>query len=1384
MAENIKVAVRVRPFSRPEYESHAECVVSMSGTTTTLLTSPPTKPFQFDYNYWSVDPEDPNYASQDMVMADLGSPFLDNALKGYNCCMFAYGQTGTGKSFSIMGFPQTPGVVPMVIEALFSQKEIFAQKDKLGQRSEELRIWVSFVELYNERLRDLLHPSLDVQDLKAVENPDLGVFIPGLTEAPCKELADVHKLMDFGTKKRVTASTNMNATSSRSHAIFGIRVQRLSGHRPAEGKRDDRKVFCSRLSLIDLAGSERVGRAGNADVPMRRDRCTINQSLSALGGVVKESLKLQEKNSKKNAKALRLKDAIPFHVSKLTLLLRDALIGNSRTYMLATISPASKDLLDTLSTLRFASNVKKLRTVPKHSASRRDDLLGSLQAEMKRLRRELETIPEENLTGRRTLLLEDIAERERLFTELRRPHAQQLEDARRLEAARDLLFKDKCLSEEGITEAEGIGENVPYLLNMNEDPALAGCIMYFLPARMQVTVGADPSNKIVIKGLGIPANLCCITNNVEEIVLTMALESNTHQTARVCVNGSALHPDERRVLKHNDKLFFGRSSALRLIVPEAARLLSKAESMAPEDVHEADPIRSLVVEDSRAWGELQLYLEDLWQRLGEDRGGELFSYLAEASHLVDEANEITAELRPNDRLKFEVELVWDIHRDAQDIIVIRLLEYRQNKPDGAAQDEGQAEASDFNTRVVTYWTLPKFKVRLDHMRDCFDQHLHLGGWRRSGDCLEDPWMEPCIVELRQRVRSNVDTEMQRRKLAKSPSPRVISSRSVLPLEPEARKDDNAKVTRASYVAPKMFSPDDKIKKRFADPSPPEAIAAPEKVASEVIEAPVDFAEARPTSSADSSRIPGCAVSKDELIATLQQQLKDKTDKEELYKLRIMSLQQQIGLYDQKIRQSSSSHLVAQPLPVSTAPSLPPQLAQAPQTSPALSSTLLAMPQELVLPVSVASSLQPQVAQAPQASPALGSTLLAMPQEVLPLPGSMLIPITRERDRSNSAGRMSLRDNTVLREASSSVVRDVSHERAVQRGVLLSPSRQLTRPLSPPSRIASPPRQLSVPQSLTMEISTSPTRQLSVPQHLSAERSHSPLRQLSVPKHLVPEHIASPPRQLSVPQQLGADRAASPRRHSWQLPMPTQLGITSPLRQISIPQQLGTERISSPRRQLSLPQQIGVDTTSRSGSRQASPSAKVSPAAQTRLASRIIRTASPVRASMAVSCATPMLQGSTSVLPGGSTLLPIGSLSNHGSYTMAVSASGAGSGRSRSDRERSREGPKTDPTPLVPPLALPRDGLLNTACNETCAPQLQPPAGSRLLPRVATRTVPLLTRLSEAPLQMDGSRPASLSSPAGQQSVLSPVSVVPITPGGPRMRYTTTSIAQPIQVASR
>eukprot|EP00434_Breviolum_minutum_P017216 symbB.v1.2.015197.t1/scaffold1129.1/size136302/5 len=252
--------------------------------------------------------------------------------------------------------------------------------------------------------------------------------------------------------------------------------------------------------------------------------------------------------------------------------------------------------------------------------------------------------------------------------------------------------------------------------------------------------------------------------------------------------------------QHHDKLFLGRVSAVRLIVPEVVRSLGQARlfqsfsiavvvattttqagSALPDREQDAELLRAVIPEDSRAWADLQLRLEDLRSRLGEESGQEVFQTLLEASNLVDEANEITAAVK-EEKMKFEVELVWDIHRAgaATDIVVIRLMKAKEmaEKDD---EDKSQAsQSSEQDDMAVTYWTLLKFKARLDQMRDCFDEKQKHGRWNGSGDCLRDPWMEPSIVELRQRLIAHVDAESKRRSASKATIPS-------LPVSPRERE---------------------------------------------------------------------------------------------------------------------------------------------------------------------------------------------------------------------------------------------------------------------------------------------------------------------------------------------------------------------------------------------------------------------------------------------------------------------------------------------------------------------------------------------------------------------------------------------------------------------
>lgn len=925
MAEAIKVAVRVRPFNQREKDLGSTCVVSMSGKETVIQTDPAPKTFTYDYSYWThTSPSDPAYASQETLMNDIGVVILENAYKGFNGCLFAYGQTGAGKSYSVMGGGDSPGIIPRSVEA------IFKDKDKMESSGDsEFRIWIAFVEIYNEQCRDLLHPGGETCELKVMEHPDMGVYIPGLTEAPCKKAEDVQKLMDFGTKKRVVAATNMNATSSRSHAVFTVKVQRLQGAPPEEGKKDARKAMNAKINLVDLAGSERVNKTG-AEGATLKEGCAINQSLSALGMVIKELSEAMAKVGSKKGGLDKVKDQVSFRASKLTFLLKDSLAGNSKTFMIAALSPASDNTEETLSTLRFASSVKKIKTVAKVNMDKKDEMIQNLQAEIKKLK--AATGKAGGVEGVGEEIQEDLQERERLLNEMKKTYDHQLEEATHLEAARDDALKDMGLSGDEIDEVFGIEKDTPYMLNMSDDPSLTGCLMYFLKPGIVTTIGSNEENGIVLKGLGIPDHLCQIENiDQKKIMISMSQvpgEAGLGPKGRVCVNGNLLSGDTGRQLKHSDKIFFGRAYAMRLVIPAAAKILGTAESMAlSEDLHEQDLIKSLVPEDSEAWGELQLYLEDLWQRLGEERGRDLFQHLSEASHLVDEANDITAEMRPADRMKFEVELVWDIHRDAQDIIVIRVMQF---PPDG------------MDASVLCYWTLVKFKERLDMMRDCYDVFHHKGEWSAQGDCLEDPWLEPSIVELKHRMHCHAEGEVRKsneksdilddaeKDVAKVPGAKAAvaaKGKAAAKADPKAltngrplakaagkavakSKASVKAVAKREVLEDKTVVTDDVTVTTTVTETPfAEAVTT---VTEEVItisngpsEVPPPIAASPAGATQTAAQTAAVLASKDTLIAVLREQLKDKEDKEDLYKHKIAALQQQVSLYEQQNGRSHS-----------------------------------------------------------------------------------------------------------------------------------------------------------------------------------------------------------------------------------------------------------------------------------------------------------------------------------------------------------------------------------------------------------------------------------------------------------------------------------------------
>jgi len=337
----VKVVVRVRPQNSRELQLKgcSEPVCQMQDTQT-ILTNPKdgtTKVFNFDKSFWSSDSSDAHYAGQEDVFADVGTGVLDNAFKGYNACIFAYGQTGSGKTHTMMGQHDDPtqkGIIPRLCDAIFERIQANTNKHL------SYKVQVSFMEIYNERVKDLLRPGAG-HKLKVRNHSVMGPYVEGLSKLAVTSQQAIDVLMSEGNKVRTTASTNMNDTSSRSHAVFTLILTQALYDEPT--RQTGEKV--SRLSLVDLAGSERHGKTGTTGTRLQ-EGANINKSLTTLGLVIK-ALADQSRAGGKQV-------FVPYRNSTLTWLLKDNLGGNAKTVMVATISPAADNYEESLSTLRYA----------------------------------------------------------------------------------------------------------------------------------------------------------------------------------------------------------------------------------------------------------------------------------------------------------------------------------------------------------------------------------------------------------------------------------------------------------------------------------------------------------------------------------------------------------------------------------------------------------------------------------------------------------------------------------------------------------------------------------------------------------------------------------------------------------------------------------------------------------------------------------------------------------------------------------------------------------------------------------------------------------------------------------------------------------------------
>ncbi|XP_075813206.1 chromosome-associated kinesin KIF4A isoform X2 [Microtus pennsylvanicus] len=331
----VRVALRCRPLVSKEISEGCQtCLSFVPGEPQVVVGND--KSFTYDFVF------DPS-TEQEEVFNTAVAPLIKGIFKGYNATVLAYGQTGSGKTYSMGGaytaeqeHESTIGVIPRVIQLLFQE---------INKKSDfEFTLKVSYLEIYNEEILDLLCPSREKTQINIREDPKEGIKIVGLTEKTVLVASDTVDCLEQGNNSRTVASTAMNSQSSRSHAIFTISIEQRK-------KNDKNSNFRSKLHLVDLAGSERQKKT-KAEGDRLKEGININRGLLCLGNVI-SALGDDKKGS-----------FVPYRDSKLTRLLQDSLGGNSHTLMIACVSPADSNLEETLNTLRYADRARKIKNKP------------------------------------------------------------------------------------------------------------------------------------------------------------------------------------------------------------------------------------------------------------------------------------------------------------------------------------------------------------------------------------------------------------------------------------------------------------------------------------------------------------------------------------------------------------------------------------------------------------------------------------------------------------------------------------------------------------------------------------------------------------------------------------------------------------------------------------------------------------------------------------------------------------------------------------------------------------------------------------------------------------------------------------------------------------
>ncbi|KNC51278.1 uncharacterized protein AMSG_07282 [Thecamonas trahens ATCC 50062] len=542
----------------------AVAVVAVPGEATVRMVADQSGTGEAVYTYDSVyDDKVP----QEALFEAEGHSVVDAVWSGFHACVFAYGQTGAGKSHTMMGSLASAsghGLIPRIAAAL---AELKASDDP------EASIEFSFLEIYNESIRDLLADSAGRHELRLRESPHTGVYVEGLTRLAMANQGALMRALEVGSASRMVAATAMNAGSSRSHAVIELRVARSDGR-------------AARLHLVDLAGSERQVATHAAGVRLK-EACAINKSLSALANVIAALAKA--------AKAGRRANFVPYRNSVLTRLLQSSLGGNAVTCMIAAIAPGAGYRTETESTLRYASRAKYIRNTPKRNASTSSSVdVNALRARIAELEAAAAASSEGGSADAHGPELAELhTQLDRLTTTL----ADREAAAEAAIARREAMLADSGISLAELGEVFGTG-SAPYLVNLNPETALSHTIVCVLRRDVMLLGSDEAAADIAVSAPGVAAL---------HAELRLASETRPHVQvkalfpgASIHINGKLLDPSACGELCPGDRLVIGAALVFRLMWPHAAGLESSPSFTWHDAVAEMAGVLGLETSDHAA----------------------------------------------------------------------------------------------------------------------------------------------------------------------------------------------------------------------------------------------------------------------------------------------------------------------------------------------------------------------------------------------------------------------------------------------------------------------------------------------------------------------------------------------------------------------------------------------------------------------------------------------------------------------------------------------------------------------------------------------------------------------------------------------------------------